>query len=136
MCQRNVRLNPFETESLKWQRFEIRRTRGERVDCRTNVVDEFRQRQFRRTCAAANCCVGFTNKNGITGAHQRDCGGKTIRPRSDDHRVILNTHKMSKIAMPAFCESNGAPQPRTENFGYAPRRTTAPDLLARRAHAR
>src|SRR6266403_763884 len=96
MCQRNVRLNPFETESLKWQRFEVGRTCGEGVDCRTNIVHEVRQRQFRRTCAAANCCVRFTNKNGASGARKRDCGGKTIRSRSDNYRVIRNPHETSK----------------------------------------
>src|SRR4029077_4564325 len=111
MCQRNLRLNPFETESLKPQRFEVGRTCGERVDRRTNVVHEVRQRQFCRTCAAAYCRVRFKNKNGTTGARQRDCGRKTIRPRSDDHRVILNAHETSKIAMAVFCESNSAPKP-------------------------
>src|SRR4029077_18448148 len=40
MCQRDVRLNPFESEGLRGTRFENRRAGRERMDRRTDVVQE------------------------------------------------------------------------------------------------
>src|SRR6266567_890439 len=40
MCQGNIGLNPFKTESLQRQCLKKWRPGGQRMNCRTNVVDK------------------------------------------------------------------------------------------------
>jgi len=80
MGKRNFRLNPSETESREWKRFEKGGTGGEWVNGRTNIMDKSRQRQLGRARAAADGGVGFQHENRMSGAGEGDRGGETVRP--------------------------------------------------------
>jgi Protein of unknown function (DUF1360) len=92
MSKRNLGLNPVKLVSLERQRFKKRRTGGEWVDGRTEIVQEAGQGQLRRSRTSANRGVGFKDQNGATCPRQRDRRGQTIRSRADYYRIPLVRH--------------------------------------------
>jgi hypothetical protein len=92
MRERNVRLNPLQTESLERKAFKKWRTRGKRMNGGTNIMNETRQRQLSRTRSATDGVARFEDENGTSGARQDDRRGETIWSRTDNYRVQLFRH--------------------------------------------
>jgi len=93
MRERDLRLNPTKAEAFERQCLEKWRTRGERMNCRTNIVHKTWQGEFGRTRTAADRLVPFQDQNGKTCPRQRNRGGHSIRTRPDYDRVMLVSHR-------------------------------------------
>ena len=105
MCQGNIGLNPFKTESLQRKRLKKWRTRGQWMNRRTNVVHKPWQRECRRARPAADGRVRFPNEHGTSRARQRDCRSKTIRSRADYDRIVFVRHESRSRAWRIFFQS-------------------------------
>src|SRR6266700_1593699 len=92
MRQRNIWLNPGQSQSFERKSFEERRTSSEWMDCRAEIVDETGQRQFSRARAAANGGVGFQYQHGTSRARENNGGRQTVRSGANDNGIIFNRH--------------------------------------------
>jgi len=88
MRQRSRRLNPFQAVFCERQLTKKRRTDRQRVDRRTNVVNETRQGQLGRTNRSANLCLRLINDYGFALLSQHDRSRQTIGSGADHHCVI------------------------------------------------
>ena len=89
------RKDPLEPVLLERQRPEERGGRPEWVNRRAEVVDVARQRQLRRARAASDRVVRLADQNRKSPLGERDRGGETVRPRSDDDRVVARPQETS-----------------------------------------
>jgi hypothetical protein len=77
--ERRRRLDPLDAVLGERQRAEERRRDPERVDRRTDVVDESRQRQLGRACAAPHRVGGLEDANVEPRLRQHDRRGEPVR---------------------------------------------------------
>ena len=68
------------------------RTNGEWMNCRAEIMDEARQRQFSRARATTDRRIGFQYQHGISRAGESNGGRQPIRSGPNDDSVILNRH--------------------------------------------
>ena len=80
MGYRDLRLDPFQTVSCQRQGAEKRRPESQRMNSRTEVVDEAGQRQFTRTRATAEGWLGFEDANVAPGLGEDDGSRQSIWP--------------------------------------------------------
>src|SRR6266567_483417 len=92
MRQRNIWLNPGQSQSFERKSFEERRTSSEWMDCRAEIVDETGQRQFSRAGATADHRIGFQYQHRTFRASKSNSSRQAIRSGANDDRVILNPH--------------------------------------------
>lgn len=80
MGYRGGRVDVMESVLIQRQGAKKRRTGGERMHRRADVVNEARQRQLCGASTAAYCFCGFANEHGAARARQSDRGRQTVRP--------------------------------------------------------
>ena len=93
MRQRRRGLNPFQPALLERQAAEKRRPHRHGVNTRTDVVQEARERQFRRSRPAAQRFFSLDQQNGAARLGDRNRGGEPVRPAAHDDRVIFSARK-------------------------------------------
>ena len=86
--ERQLRVDPRQAVPLQRQGAEERRADGQRVDRRTDVMHEARQRQFLRARAAADGVLRLEHGHGAPGAGQGDRGAEAVGARTDHHCVV------------------------------------------------
>jgi hypothetical protein len=84
MSERRRRVDQRQVEV---ERPEEGRAGNERVDRGADVVTEPGERQLGGSRPAADRVVRFEDQDGAAGLRERDRGGETVRPRTDDDRV-------------------------------------------------
>jgi len=85
MSKGGRRMDPLQAMLGKRQRFEKRLGNGERMNRRTDVVDETRKRQLRRARPAANGFSRFEDANGMTRPRNFNGCRKTVRAGAGNH---------------------------------------------------
>lgn len=78
----------MESVLIQRQGAKKRRSGGERMHRRADVVNEARQRQLCGASTAAYRFCGFANEHGAARARQSDRGRQTVRPRADDDCIV------------------------------------------------
>src|SRR6266487_2865393 len=110
MRQGNIWLNPAQSQPFERKSFEKRRTSGEWMDCRAEIVDETWQRQLSRARATTNRRIGFQYQHRTFRAGKSNSGRQAIRSGANDDSVILNRHlegnrKSRSIVRVIYCGS-------------------------------
>ncbi len=88
MSQRNRRFNPMEAIAVQRQTQEETRRSGKRMDRRTDVMPEARQRQLSGACSPADGRRCFDHEHRFAGPRQRDGRRQAVRSRADDDGVM------------------------------------------------
>lgn len=92
MSERNLWLNPGETESLERKRFEKWRACGKWMNRRTYIVHKTGQGQFGRARAAANGRVGFQHEYRTSSLGEGDRASQSVRSGSNNDCVVVKRH--------------------------------------------
>ena len=96
MRQRRGGLNPFQPSLLERQAPEKRRPHGHRINTRTDVVQEARKSQFRRSRPATQRFLSLDQQNGVARLGDRNRGSETVRPAAHYDRVIFSARKTGR----------------------------------------
>ena len=86
----------FRPKLVERQRPEKRRTEGERMDRRTDIVHESGHRQLRRAHPASDRRVRFQDSHGAAGPGERNGGRQAIRTRAHHNCVVFGTAHCSR----------------------------------------
>ena len=93
----NLRMYPFEPETLERLRPEEGRCHPQHVHRRADVVDDIRLDERHRPRATARSVRGLEHEHRSTRLRERHGRGQAVRPRAHDHCIVFLRHAS------AFC---------------------------------
>src|SRR5438270_1830328 len=108
-CER--RFTPFQSMLGQRQRLKKRRDEAHRMDGRTHIMPEPRQRQLLGACAAADGFFRLEHEDAAPRAREHDRGGKSVGARADDdciefsHEIhfTTETQRSQSFSLCALC---------------------------------
>ena len=90
MGQRDIRVNPFQSEVRQRQRFKKRRTDSHRMNCRAHIMMKARQRQFLSPRASSRLGMTFHDQHPTPRLCERNRRPQPVWPRADNCRIVVS----------------------------------------------